>query len=83
MNKLFKYLGGDKNIWVLALVLGVLSVVSVFSFIPILVKVKGMSYSYLFFKHFFLLVLGFVIMYVVHKIPVKVFSRLSKSTRLS
>lgn len=78
MNKLFKYLGGDKNIWVLALVLGVLSVVSVFSFIPILVKVKGMSYSYLFFKHFFLLVLGFVIMYVVHKIPVKVFSRLSK-----
>jgi cell division protein FtsW len=78
MNKLFKYLGGDKNIWVLALVLGILSVVSVFSFIPILVKVKGMSYSYLFFKHFFLLVLGFGLMFAIHKIPTKVFSKLSK-----
>lgn len=78
MNKLFKYLGGDKNIWVLSIVLGVLSVVSVFSFIPILVKVKGMSYSYLFFKHFFLLVLGFVLMYAIHKIPTKIFSKLSK-----
>ena len=78
MNKLFSYLGGDRNIWVLSLMLGVLSVVSVFSFIPILVKVKGMSYSYLFFKHFFLLVLGFVLMFAVHKIPTKVFSKLSK-----
>ncbi|MEX1002863.1 MAG: FtsW/RodA/SpoVE family cell cycle protein [Crocinitomicaceae bacterium] len=78
MSKLFKYLGGDKNIWVLTIVLGLLSVVSVFSFIPILVKVKGMSYSYLFFKHFFLLILGFALMYAIHKVPVKVFSRLSK-----
>ena len=78
MKELFKYLGGDRNIWVLAITLGLISVVSVFSFIPILVKVKGMSYSYLFFKHFFLLVLGFVLMYIVHKIPVRAFSRLSK-----
>jgi cell division protein FtsW len=78
LKELFKYLGGDRNIWVLAITLGLISVVSVFSFIPILVKVKGMSYSYLFFKHFFLLVLGFVIMYVVHKIPIKAFSKLSK-----
>jgi cell division protein FtsW len=78
MNSLFKYLGGDKNIWVLSIILGLLSVVSVFSFIPILVKTKGMSYSYLFFKHFILLILGFVIMYVIHKIPMKVFSKLSK-----
>lgn len=78
MKELFKYLGGDRNIWVLAITLGLISVVSVFSFIPILVKVKGMSYSFLFFKHFFLLVLGFVIMYVVHKIPIKAFSKLSK-----
>lgn len=62
----------------LAITLGLISVVSVFSFIPILVKVKGMSYSYLFFKHFFLLVLGFVLMYIVHKIPVRAYSRLSK-----
>ncbi|MBI3134198.1 MAG: FtsW/RodA/SpoVE family cell cycle protein [Bacteroidetes bacterium] len=78
MKELFKYLGGDRNIWVLAITLGLISVVSVFSFIPILVKVKGLSYSYLFFKHFFLLALGFVIMYVIHKIPVKAFSKLSK-----
>lgn len=62
----------------LAITLGLISVVSVFSFIPILVKVKGMSYAYLFFKHFSLLLLGFVLMYVVHKIPVKVYSRLAR-----
>lgn len=78
MKNIFKYLGGDKNIWVIALLLGVISVVSVFSFIPILVKVKGLSYSYLFFKHFFLLVLGFGLMFLVHKIPIKIFSKLSK-----
>lgn len=78
MNEVFKYLKGDRNIWVLAILLGVISVVSVFSFIPILVKVKGLSYSYLFFKHFILLVLGYGIMYLVHRIPPKIFSRLSK-----
>ena len=78
MNKLFKYVSGDKNIWVLAIILGVLSIVSVFSFIPILVKTKGMSYSYLFFKHTILLAFGFLIMFAVHKIPIKVFSKLSK-----
>lgn len=78
MNSFFKYLGGDKNIWVIALLLSVISVVSVFSFIPILVKVKGLSYSYLFFKHFIVLLLGLGIMYAVHKVPIKIFSRLSK-----
>ena len=78
MRELFKYLGGDKNIWVLAIILGLISVVSVFSFIPILVNADGLSYSYLFFKHFFLLILGFVLMYIVHKIPVRIYSRLSK-----
>lgn len=78
MNHLFKYLGGDKNVWVITFLLGIISVVSVFSFIPILVKVKDISYSYLFFKHFILLALGFVIMYFVHKIPFRVFSKLSK-----
>ncbi len=78
MNHIFKYLRGDKNIWVITILLGILSIVSVFSFIPILVKVKGLSYSYLFFKHFILLFLGFVIMFFVHKIPVSYFSKLSK-----
>ena len=78
MNKLFTYLKGDKNIWVIALLLGILSVVSVFSFIPILVKVKGLSYSFLFFKHFILLILGFALMFMIHKLPFRVFSKLSK-----
>ncbi len=78
MNSLFKYLKGDKSIWVIALFLGILSVVSVFSFIPILVKAKGMSYSFLFFKHFILLIVGFVLMFLTHKLPFRVFSKLSK-----
>lgn len=79
MKTFFKYLGGDKNIWVIALLFGVISVVSVFSFIPILVKAKGLSYAYLFFKHFVLLLLGFVIMFAIHKVPIKIFSKLSKA----
>jgi cell division protein FtsW len=63
---------------VISLLLGIISIVSVFSFIPILVKVKGLSYSYLFFKHSLLLLLGFVIMFGIHKVPNKVFSKLSK-----
>ncbi|MFK8044061.1 MAG: FtsW/RodA/SpoVE family cell cycle protein [Crocinitomicaceae bacterium] len=78
MNTVFKYLKGDKNIWVIAFLLGILSIVSVFSFIPILVKVKGLSYSFLFFKHFTLLALGFGLMYAIHRLPFKVFSKLSK-----
>ena len=78
MKEFFKYVGGDRNIWVLAILLGLISIVSVFSFIPILVKVKGLSYSYLFFKHTFLLVLGFGLMFAVHFIPVRIFSRMSK-----
>lgn len=78
MHSLFNYLGGDRNIWVLTFMLGILSVVSVFSFIPILVKTTELSYTYLFFKHFLLLVLGFVLMYIVHKTPVKVFERMSR-----
>jgi len=63
---------------VISLLLGIISIVSVFSFIPILVKVKGLSYSYLFFKHTLLLLIGFVIMFAIHKVPNKVFSKLSK-----
>ena len=62
----------------ISLLLGIISIVSVFSFIPILVKVKGLSYSYLFFKHTLLLLIGFVIMFAIHKVPNKVFSKLSK-----
>jgi len=79
LTGLFKYLGGDRNIWVLVIVLGLFSVVSVFSFIPILVKVKGLGYTYLFLKHVSLLILGFVLMYLVHKVPSKVFSKLARA----
>ena len=78
MNNIFTYLKGDKSIWIIAILLGIISIVSVFSFIPILVKVKGLSYSYLFFKHTILLLMGFGIMYVIHRIPFKIISRLSK-----
>jgi cell division protein FtsW len=78
MNKIFTYLKGDKNIWIIAILLGMISIVSVFSFIPILVKVKELSYSYLFFKHTFLLLAGFGIMFIIHRTPFKIISKLSK-----
>lgn len=59
------------------LFLGV-SVVSVYSFIPILVKTEGGSpFSYL-FKHFVYIILGLITMYWVHKQDPKYIAKLSK-----
>ena len=41
MQNLLKYLKGDPVIWVIALIMLAFSLVSVYSFVPILVKVEG------------------------------------------
>ena len=52
MQNLLKYLKGDPVIWVIALIMLAFSLVSVYSFVPILVKVEGGTpFKYL-FKHY-------------------------------
>jgi|TARA_B110000037_G_scaffold64631_1_gene78916 cell division protein FtsW len=76
MSKHLKYIEGDKAIWL------AISVLAFFSFMPIYSASTNLVYvvktatspSAILFKHAVLLILGFVILYGVHKIPYRYFS---------
>ncbi len=78
MREYLKYLKGDPTIWILTLLMMGFSLVTVYSFVPILVKIEGGTpFSYL-FKHFIYVVLAFVAMYLVHRVNPKHISQLTK-----
>lgn len=71
-------LKGDRVIWIIALLMLGFSLVSVYSFVPILVKIEGGSpFKYL-SKHLVYVLIGFLLMVWVHKKDPKYISRLSK-----
>lgn len=77
MQEFFKHIKGDKTIWV------IIGVMSIFSFMPIysassnlVYTVGGSTFGYM-FKHLVHLILGFAILYGVHKIPYRFFKGLS------
>ena len=81
MNKLKKYINleGDTRIWAVVFFLSIVSIVVVYS------ATGGLAYTsyggntwHLFFKHFKFLIVGLVLMYFVHKVPHKYFSRLGQ-----
>ena len=75
---MFQLLKGDKVLW------GILALLAIFSFLPVfsassnLVYVvgRGTHLGYL-VKHFVILVIGFVLMYSIHKIPFHYFKGIS------
>ena len=78
MQNILKYLKGDKVIWVITLILLAFSLVSVYSFVGILVKTEGGSpFKYL-FKHTIYVGLSLGTMYWVHRKKPKYFLQLSK-----
>lgn len=79
MNTLFKkYLTGDRVIWVIAILLSLFSVLIVYSSTSQLsYKFRnGNTESYL-FKHTMIILLGFLIMYYLHKVKVRYFAPIS------
>ena len=74
-----QYLKGDRVIWMVCLILGLVSILAVYSSISSLAYkyTEGNTFYYL-FKHGIMLVTGFAIMYFVHKINYRYFSRLSQ-----
>ncbi len=78
MVQLFENIKGDKTIWAIIAVLAIFSFLPVYSSSTNLVYVagKGTTIGYL-FKHALLLLLGFIIVFAVHKIPYRYFSGLS------
>ena len=75
MKTIFKNIKGDKTIWAIVAVLALFSFMPVYSASTNLVYVvgTGSTIGYL-IKHIFLLILGFGVLYGVHKIPYRYFS---------
>lgn len=78
MTKYLQYLKGDKVIWIITLILLGFSLVSVYSFVPILVKIEGGTpFKYL-FKHFVYVLLGLFAMFFIHKKDPTLFSKFAR-----
>jgi cell division protein FtsW len=78
MKAYLKYLKGDPVIWLVSLILLSFSLVTVYSFVPILVKMEGGSPIQYLYKHFFYVLIGFFAMYWIHKRDSKYISQLAK-----
>jgi cell division protein FtsW len=77
-EKIFERLHGDKTIWILAFLFALISIVTVYSFIPILVAQHGGSPTTHLIKHAIILSAGMFVMYYTHKLDAKYFSRLAQ-----
>ncbi|NDB33876.1 MAG: hypothetical protein EB023_00705 [Flavobacteriia bacterium] len=79
MKKLIlTYLKGDLVIWIITLLLLMLSVVTVYSFVPILVKMEGSTPFHYLVKHFIYIIIGFSSIYFIHRLDPKYFSQIAK-----
>lgn len=78
MKTYLKYLKGDGVIWIITLFLLALSLVSVYSFVPILVKMEGGTPIKYLIKHSFYVFIAFSAMYWVHKKDAVYFSKLAR-----
>lgn len=74
-----KYIGGDRVIWAVIIVLSLYSLLSVYSTSGILVfRNPGSSPTYYVFRHGILLVAGLFMVYLAHLVPYRYYSRLSQ-----
>jgi cell division protein FtsW len=75
MKTIFQHIKGDKTIWAIVAILAIFSFMPVYSASTNLVYVvgSGSTFGYL-VKHIVLLIMGFAIIYGVHKIPYRYFS---------
>ncbi len=78
LKKGLKYLEGDKAIWILTVLMLAFSLVTVYSFVPILVKTEGGTPFRYLFKHFVYVLIGFGLMFWVHKQNPINFSKLAR-----
>ncbi len=77
MLQVLKNIKGDKVIWVVVFLLSILSLLTVYSSTGTLAyKYQGGNTEYYLLKHFVILFLGFVLMYLTHLIKYTYYSRL-------
>lgn len=78
MQSVFKNIKGDRLIW------AIVALLAIFSFLPVYSAASNLAYTgvgrgtfSIFFGHFMHLVLGFLIVFIVHKIPYRYFRAFS------
>ena len=78
-EKVFHYLQGDRIIWIIAIILGMISILAVYSSISSLAYKyqEGNTFHFL-LKHLIMLLAGYGIMYAVHKMPHRYIFRISQ-----
>lgn len=74
MKEILKHIKGDRTIWALVAILAIFSFMPVYSASANLVNAVGGSTLGYLLKHVVLLIMGFAIIYGVHKIPYRYFS---------
>ena len=78
-ERIFEYLQGDRIIWIIALILGLVSILAVYSSISSLAyKYQEGNTFYFLLKHLIMMVAGFGIMYGVHRMPHRYIYRISQ-----
>ena len=78
LRSYLKYLKGDPVIWIITILMMAFSLVTVYSFVPILVKIEGGTPFQYLFKHFIYVLLGFASMFFIHRVDSKYIYQLSK-----
>jgi cell division protein FtsW len=79
MLNFLKNIKGDKVIWIIVILLSIVSLLAVYSSTGTLAyKKQGGNTEYYLFKHFLILVFGFVLMYLTHLLKYTYYSRISQ-----
>lgn len=79
MLRMLRNIKGDKVLWVVVIILSIFSLLAVYSSTGTLAyKKQGGNTEYYLLKHFIIMVFGFVLMFLTHKIKYQYFSRISQ-----
>ncbi len=78
LKSYLKYLKGDPVIWIITILMMSFSLVTVYSFVPILVKIEGGTPFLYLLKHFIYVIIAFAAMFFIHRVDSKYISQLSK-----
>lgn len=78
MRTYLSYLKGDPVIWIITLLMMAFSLVTVYSFVPILVKIEGGSPITYLSKHLVYVIIGFASMFAIHRLPSKYINQVAK-----
>ena len=79
MRSILKNIKGDKVIWVVVAILSIFSVLAVYSSTGTLAyRYQSGNTEYYLIKHFGILLLGLLLMFLAHLIPYKYYARISQ-----